>query len=141
MNNQNLVRGLFLAVISILFGANAIRYNVGTFARAGPGMFPALVSGMLLLIALITLARSRVSPAVPLDFNLKNIALLLGALCTFALVSKVLNMTAGIAALVFIAALAGRAKYSVVRNVKIAAGLIAVAFAFQKLLGLNLPLF
>ena len=70
-----------------------------------------------------------------------NIALLLGALCAFALISKALNMTAGVAALVFIAALAGRAKYSVVRNLKIAAGLIAVAFAFQKLLGLNLPLF
>ena len=50
-------------------------------------------------------------------------------------------MTAGIAALVFIAALGGRAKHSVVPNMKIAAGLIAVAFAFQKLLGLNLPLF
>ena len=104
-------------------------------------MFPALMSGMLLLIALTTLARSSVLPIVPLDINLRNIALLLGALCAFALISKVLNMTAGVAALVFIAALAGRAKYSVVWNVKIAAGLIAVAFAFQKLLGLNLPLF
>ena len=141
MNNQNLVRGLFLTAVSILFGANAIRHTVGTFARAGPGMFPALMSGMLLLIALTTLARSSVLPIVPLDINLRNIALLLGALCAFALISKVLNMTAGVAALVFIAALAGRAKYSVVWNVKIAAGLIAVAFAFQKLLGLNLPLF
>lgn len=141
MNNQTLVRGLFLAAISILFGANAIRYKVGTFDHAGPGMFPALASGMLLLIAVITLARSNVSPVIPLAINLKNIGLLLSALCAFALVSKVLNMTAGIASLVFIAALAGRAKYSVFRNVKITAGLTAVAFAFQKLLGLNLPLF
>ena len=44
---------------------------------------------------------------------------------------KVLNMTAAIAALAFIAALGGRAKYSVVQNMKIAAGLIAVAFAFK----------
>ena len=50
-------------------------------------------------------------------------------------------MTAAIAALVFTTALGGRAKHSVVRNMKIAAGLIAVAFAFQKLLGLNLLLF
>ena len=50
-------------------------------------------------------------------------------------------MTAGIAGFVFIALLGGRAKHSVVRNMKIASGLIAVAFAFQKLLGLNLPFF
>jgi hypothetical protein len=28
-----------------------------------------------------------------------------------------------------------------VRNLKISAGLVAIAFAFQKLLGLNLPLY
>ena len=56
---------------------------------------------MLLLIALTTLARSSVSPIVPLDINLRNIALLLGAQCAFALISKALNMTAGVAALVF----------------------------------------
>ena len=39
----------------------------------------------------------------------------------------------------FIAGFAG-SSYSVVRNLKICAGLLAIAFAFQKLLGLNLPL-
>ena len=57
MNNQNLVRGLFLTAVSILFGANAIRHTVGTFARARPCMFPALVGGTLLRVALTTLAR------------------------------------------------------------------------------------
>jgi hypothetical protein len=140
MNNQNFVRGLFLAAISLLFGVNAIRYNVGTLGHAGPGMFPAMVSGMLLVIAVITMARTRYVPRVPLGFNYRNIGLLLSALCAFALVSKFVNMTAGIATMVFIAAFAGRSSYSVVRNLKIAGGLIAVAFAFQKLLGLSLPL-
>jgi hypothetical protein len=31
--------------------------------------------------------------------------------------------------------------YSVVRNIKVSAGLVAVAYAFHKLLGLNLPLY
>jgi hypothetical protein len=141
MNNQTLVRGLFLAAISLLFGANALRYNLGTFSRAGAGMFPFIVSLLLLLIAIITIARSRITAPVPLDINLKNIALILTALCSFALVSKVLDMVLGIAAMVFIAAFAGRSAYSVIRNLKITAGLIAVAFAFQKLLGLGLRLF
>jgi hypothetical protein len=42
--------------------------------------------------------------------------------------------------MVFFSAIAGTS-YSVVRNLKVSAGLIAVAFAFQKLLGLNLPLY
>ncbi len=49
-------------------------------------------------------------------------------------------MIAGIVFLVFCSGFAGTS-YSVVRNVKIAAVLIAVAFAFQKLLGLSLPLY
>ncbi len=49
-------------------------------------------------------------------------------------------MTAGIAFMVFCASFAGTSSYSVMRNLKIAAGLIAVGFAFQKLLGFNLPL-
>jgi hypothetical protein len=42
--------------------------------------------------------------------------------------------------MVFCASFAGTG-YSVVRNLKIAAGLVAVALAFQKLLGFNLPLY
>ena len=57
MNNQNLVSGLFLGATSILFGASAIRHTVGTFARARPCMFPALVGGTLLQVALTALAR------------------------------------------------------------------------------------
>ena len=103
-------------------------------------MFPLMVSGLLLVIAIATIVRSRFVQRIPLEFNPRNIALLLGSLCIFALVSKLLNMTLGIIVMVFISAFAGSSSYSVVRNVKIAAGLVAVAFAFQKLLGLNLPL-
>jgi hypothetical protein len=49
-------------------------------------------------------------------------------------------MIAGIIFMVFCAAMAGTS-YSVVRNLKIAGVLIAVAFAFQKFLGLQLPLY
>ena len=42
--------------------------------------------------------------------------------------------------MVFVASIAG-SSYSWKRNLQISAGLIAVAFAFQRLLGLNLPLY
>lgn len=138
--DRNLARGLLLAAISLAFGLGALRYPIGHFANAGPGLFPLMVSCLLLVISIVTIVQSRYVPRVPVELNGKNIALLLLALCGFALLSRLLNMVAGIVFMVFVASLASTS-YSWVRNLKISAGLIAVAFAFQKLLGLNLPLY
>jgi hypothetical protein len=140
MNDRNLVRGLFLMMISLGFGLGALQYSVGSLSRAGPGLFPFMVSCLLFLIGVVTVVRSRFVEAVPLDVSMKNIALVLLGLCGFAVVSKFINMTVGIVFMVFVATLAGTS-YSWKRNLKICAGLIAIAFAFQKLLGLNLPLY
>lgn len=140
MNDRNLVRGLVLAAIALGFGLGALRYPIGNLAHAGAGLFPLLVSGLLLVVALITIARSRFVPTVPLGFNLKNIGLLLLALCSFALVTRLLHtMIAGIVVMVFIAGFAASG-WSWQRNLKIILGLVAIAIAFQKLLGLSLPL-
>ena len=141
MNDRNLVRGLFLVAISLVFGLGALNYRIGHFDRAGPGLFPLMVSSLLLLIGIATIVRSRFSEPVPLEFNVRNIAIILASLCGFALVSQHVNMIAGIVFMVFCASFAGTAKYSVFRNLKVAAGLVAVALAFQKLLGFNLPLY
>jgi len=141
MNDRNLVRGLFLVAVSLAFGLQSLRYSIGGFSRAGPGLFPLMVSSLLLLIGLITVARSRVVERVELEFNMKNIAIVLASLCGLAVISQHINLIAGIVFMVFCASFAGTAKYSVVRNLKIAAGLIAVGLAFQKLLGFNLPLY
>jgi len=140
MNDRNLVRGLFLIAISLAFGLMSLRYPMGQFSRAGPGLFPLLVSCLLFLIGVFTVARSRFVERMPMDFNLKNISLILASLCGFAVISEYVNMIVGIVFMVFCASFAGTS-YSVMRNIKISIGLVAVAFAFQKLLGLNLPLY
>jgi hypothetical protein len=126
--------------ISLAFGLESLRYPIGQFSRAGPGLFPLMVSGLLLLIGAITVVRSRFVERVHLDFKMKNIAIILASLCGFAVLSHFVNMIAGIVLMVFCATFAGTS-YSLLRNAKIAAALVAVAFAFQKLLGLNLPLY
>jgi Tripartite tricarboxylate transporter TctB family len=141
MNDRNLVRGLFLMAISLAFGLQSLRYPIGQFSRAGPGLFPLLVSGLLFLIGVITVVRSRFAERVHLSFNIKNIGLVLLSLCGFAVLSEYVNMIVGIVFMVFCASIAGTSSYSVMRNLKIAAGLIAVGLAFQKLLGFNLPLY
>ena len=140
MNDRNLVRGLFLIAISLAFGLTSLRYPIGQFSRAGPGLFPLMVSSLLFLIGLATVVRSRFVERAHLNFNLRNIALIVLSLCGLAVISLYLNMIAGIVFMVFCASMAGTS-YSAMRNLKISAGLVAVAFAFQKLLGLNLPLY
>jgi Tripartite tricarboxylate transporter TctB family len=140
MNDRNLMRGLFLVAISLFFGVQAARYPIGQLSRPGAGLFPLIVASLLLLIGAITVVRSRFDPKVPMVFNLRNIAIILASLCGFAIVSNYLNMIAGIIFMVASASFAGTS-YSVARVLKISAGLIAVALAFQKLLGFNLPLY
>ncbi|KQU89007.1 tripartite tricarboxylate transporter TctB [Variovorax sp. Root318D1] len=126
--------------IALAFGLTALRYPIGDLSRAGPGLFPVMVSSLLLLIGASTVVRAFFVEPVRLDLHFKNIALILGSLCGFALISMYLDMVAGIVFMVFCSAFAGSSN-SWVRNVKISVGLIAMAFALQKLLGLNLPLF
>jgi len=140
MNNRDLVRGVFLVAVALAFGIGALQYRVGHFDRAGPGLFPLLVSSLLLLIGIATIVRSRFVERVPLVFNFRNIAIILASLCGFALVSEHFKMIAGIVFMVFTASIAGT-RYSVVRNLKISAGLVVVALAFLHLLGFNLPLY
>jgi hypothetical protein len=140
MNDRNFVKGLLLIAISLIFGLGSLRYPMGRFDRAGPGLFPLIVSSLLFVLGVIAVIRSRIAERVPIDFNVKNIALIMASLAGFAVISERVNMIAGIVFMVFCASWAGTS-YSVVRNLKIAAGLIAIAFAFQKVLGVQLPLY
>lgn len=140
MNDRNLVRGVFLMAIALAFALEALRYPIGQFSRAGPGLFPLMVASLLFVIGVVTVVRSRFVEKAKIDFNLKNITIILVSLCGFAFVSEHFKMIAGITFMVFFSAFAG-VKYSIVRNLKVTAGLVAVALAFQHLLGLNLPLY
>ncbi len=139
MNDRNLVRGLVLCAISLAFGLTSLKYPIGDFSRAGPGLFPLIVSILLALVGIATVIRSRFTERTALGFSLKNIVIIIAALCGFSIASHFVNMLAGIVVRVFIASLAA-SSFSWLRSVKIAVGLIIVAFCFQRFLGLQLPL-
>jgi len=138
--NRNFVRGIFMIAIALLFGIFALDYKIGELSRSGAGMFPFMVSCFLLLIGVLSVIRSYFVEPVLLSYNFKNIALILVGLCGFALISQFINMILGIIFMVFVITFAGTS-YSVVRNIKISIGLIAIAFAFKNFLGLSLPLY
>jgi Tripartite tricarboxylate transporter TctB family len=126
--------------LALVFGLVSLTYDIGKFGRAGPGLFPLMVSCMVFLIGLLSVVRARFIEPVPMNYNMKNIFIVLLSLCGFAVCSHYLNMIVGILFLVFCASFASDS-YSIVRNLKIAAGLIAIAFMFKNLLGLQLPLY
>jgi Tripartite tricarboxylate transporter TctB family len=138
--NRNFIRGLLLMAIALLFGLVSLNYSIGQLSRSGPGLFPLMVSSCLFAVGLLSVVRSHFVDPVPVDYGVKNITLILLSLVGFTVLSIYINMILGIIFLVFCSTFAGTS-YSVVRNIKISAGLIAVAFAFKHLLGLNLPLY
>ena len=140
MKNRILLKGVFLIAIALGFGLQSLHYSIGSFARAGPALFPLMISSMLLLLGIASVVQSFRARREEMNFNFQNIAIIIASLCGFALISRYVNMILGIVFLVFVSSLAAPS-YSIVRNLKIAAGLIAVAFAFQKFLGLQLPLY
>ena len=140
MNDRNLLKGLFLAAVALIFGVGALRYDVGHLARAGPGFFPLMVSSFLFLLGAGMMVRSRFMERAPMYFNVKNIVIIMASLAGFAVLSYYVNMIVGIVFLVFASTLAGTS-YSLRRNVLISIVLVGFAFAFQKGLGLQLPLY
>jgi hypothetical protein len=140
MKDQNLLKGVFLAIIALAFGLGSLRYPIGRLERAGPGFFPLMVSSFLLFLAIVMIGRSFFMEKVATHFSVKNISIILGSLIGFSIFSHYVNMITGIVFLVFFSTLAGT-NYSVRRNAMIALVLVGIAFIFQKGLGLQLPLF
>ncbi|HET9653172.1 MAG TPA: tripartite tricarboxylate transporter TctB family protein [Usitatibacter sp.] len=140
MNDRNLLKGFLLAAIALVFGLGALRYDIGHLERPGPGFFPLMVSGILFVLGAAMVLRSRFMERAPIYFNARNIAIIMGSLAGFAVLSAYVNMISGIVFLVFASAFAGTS-YSVRRNAMVAIVLVGVAFVFQKGLGLQLPLY
>ncbi len=138
--NQKVMRGLALIAVALFFGVQASRLQLGSFARAGAGLFPLLVSGIVGLIGLVMLVQARFEAPEPMRFDIRNIAIIMAALVGFVQIAEHLNVIAAIVFLVFVSGMAA-AEYSVPRNVKISVALIIMAAVFHHLLGLNLPLF
>jgi len=139
MPNQNISRGVVLAFIALAYALSALRLPIGDFSQVGPGLFPLLVSGLLLVIALLIIAQSFLAGSPTPYLNLKNIAVIMVSLGGFAVLSKGLDVLAGIIWLVLVAGLASKS-YSWMRNLQITVALALIALAFEKLLGFNLRL-
>ena len=85
--------------------------------------------------------RAQFTKRVPAEFNVKNIAIIMGSLAAFALLSAYVNMSLA-ASSPWYSSLHSRARtIRCAATSTIAAVLIGIAFAFREELDLQLPLY
>ncbi|OYU50178.1 MAG: tripartite tricarboxylate transporter TctB [Rhizobiales bacterium PAR1] len=140
MNNQNVLKGLFLAAIALLFGLQAPNFSIGTLGKPGPGLFPLMVSGLLFFVGIGMVIKSWLLEAKPLDFHWRNVTLITVSLVTFAVITEYVNMLVALVVMVFMSSLASD-DFSLSRTLKIATVLALIAIAMRVGLKFQLPLY
>lgn len=137
-------RNFWSGLTYVIIGAGAIviarDYGMGTAMKMGPGYFPTVLGGALVLIGGISLTRSFMKAGEPVGrFALKPLALIVGStlLCGFLL--RPAGLVIALPILVFASAWAS-SRFRWGTAAAIAAGMTAFcALVFTKGLGLPIP--
>ena len=134
--------GATFIAFGLAFAIAAADYSVGTLLRMGPGYFPLVLGGLLVLLGVLTVVKGFVSPdegeigTVPW----RSMALLVAAILFFGFTVRGLGLLPTLFLTTFLAALAGF-KVAVVPAAVTAAGLTVLCYLiFILALQLRLPL-
>jgi len=144
INRKDFATGAIFAAFGLSYGYMSLTtMAVGTPVRMGPGFFPAMLSGALLVIAAFVMVRSFVrTEETPFgEVPWRAIILVTLAIVTFALTARGLGMLPGMFVATFIACTASP-KISPLRGVLISAGIAAFCtLLFTIALRVPLPVF
>jgi hypothetical protein len=117
-------------------------YSMGSAGRMGPGYFPIVISSLLLVFGIVTIARAFIVPGEAVGkLALKPVFLVIGSVAIFGLLVERAGFLAALLVSVLLSASASREFRF---EWKAALGLIAFVFAcallFVKALGVPMPL-
>ena len=108
-NNRDFLAGLLFIVLGGLAVALARDYPFGTTMRMGPGYFPTVLGGILLLFGVYVLARGiRSGDRVKGEWGYRPLALIALSIVLFGFLLDRVGMVPAIVATLFVAAAAGR---------------------------------
>ena len=138
-------KDFWTGVVYIAIGAAAIfigrDYGMGTAMKMGPAYFPMILSGLLILIGVISVARSFVKSGTPVGtVAWKGLALVIAATVLFGFVVRGAGMAIALPLMVILSAYAStrfRWKYALALAVGVTVFCILV---FQVGLGVPLPI-
>lgn len=130
---------LAAALFGLIVGSG---YSIGRAGQMGPGYFPIVISSLLLMFAVVTLARAFIVPgASVIKFAFKPVMLIVGSVVLFAILLERAGFVIAMFASVLMSASASREFRLEWRAIL---GLVlfvtAVAFLFVKALGVPMPL-
>lgn len=133
---------------ALLYGALGIAgfviasdYGFGTAGRMGPGYFPRLISGLLIVVALVSLLRSLQRDGDPIGpVNWKGLMLVTASVCMFGLLLTGAGLPLALIVLLLVSALASEHFALSARSVAALVALVAVCtLVFVKGLGVPMP--
>ena len=101
--------GLMFFSVGLASMILAFSYPLGTAARMGPGYFPRVLGGLLMLLGAILSIRSFTLEGRPIAaFGWKEIALVLGAVCAFGAIVNIVGLVVATTVLIFISGYASK---------------------------------
>lgn len=140
-NVRDVLAGLFFVAVGVVVFLLSRGYGIGTPAHLGPGVFPMLLSGLLVALGIaiaLVAVRDKVAAAVGLSW--RPLLLVTAAVGVFGFGLDTLGLFASVSLMVLVSR-AARSGQSVVESLVVALALGAVAsFLFYYLLGLPVPL-
>lgn len=138
IDRTNGLAGALFIVVGIFFGVQALGLELGTAFRMGPGYFPLVLSGILILLGGIVIASAVNTESDGVGtFPLRGMLLILGAPILFGIFVRGLGFIPSIFVTAFVASFASR-RMKVPLAVIIAAALTAFA-TLVFIYGLELP--
>jgi hypothetical protein len=138
-------RDFWTGLLYIFFGSSAILiardYGMGTAIKMGPAYFPTILSGLLILIGVISVIRSFIVTGIPIGaFAFKGLVLVTGSVVAFGFVVRGLGLAIALPLLIIVSAY-GSPRFRWRPTLLMAAGLtIFCVFVFLKGLGIPLPI-
>jgi hypothetical protein len=109
VNIRDIGAGLIFIAIGILFGLGALGLELGTALRMGPGYFPLVLAGILVVLGLVILAQAFGHPTTGrLAVPWRGLVLILAAPVVFGLTVRGLGLVPAVMLVVLISAFASR---------------------------------
>lgn len=141
-NNQDFWCGLMFMVVGAVAIVAAWDYPFGTTLRMGPGYFPVMLSGIMILFGLIILLKGlRQSEKIRGNWSIRALIILPVSLVLFGILMEVAGFIPALIALIFISAASG-GEFKFKEVLVLTAILVAIAWTvFIWGLGLPYPMF
>jgi hypothetical protein len=140
----DILAGLIFVAFGLAFAATALTYELGTPLRMGPGYFPLVLGGILVILGLLIVGKGLVAGARddgrPGSVPWRALVLIVAAVLFFGLTVRGLGLVPATAVTVLLTALASY-RTGILAAVAIAAGLtVLCVLVFVVALQLRLPL-